>query len=441
VQLPAVLKHQEQADSVMKYLGTPGGTRHSGLDMSSDGLSLHKLPVCLELIRLQLTNFLLLLKHGLRVDEYDSVLRSGQPLKVLRLAGCKLLDSPEECAAAVAELPELQHLSLRDLCFSAYTYDWVLTLHMVVLHQLPHLTHLELAGIELESPGNTLSVPLPRLAHLELRGKNQLKVAAGVLSAPCTCLILCGVVLESEALADTSMLQDLRLEGCSMEGGGVQLLQILNRQQHLTKLYLQDSLAAGSGGNPAPEAYAALAASSKLQSLTVYELMLPAGFCQLDWLCPAGRVLPQLQSVSIMSMGQPDVFGEAIPEGCGLAGCCPGLQSLRLMCMQCPLELLIQLQGLTHLHNLCLHSTVAMTEDWVQAVCQLTGLRELALTTADTEGMLLQLAKLQQLSTLHYVGQNIAGGRDLHLIDQVKCTINTVRCMHCCCNKSITHRR
>jgi hypothetical protein len=424
--ITANLKDQQQVDSVLLYL-----SKHdqcSSIDISSNRLDMHNLPPCPRLNSLQLSKFQLLLQPGEQLSGFEGVLKSGQPLKQLQLTDCKLLDGIDRLAAALEELPSLEHLSIRRVCFSREYYVWPACLHMDVLQQLTHLTYLELDSIRLEhseqgQPALQPLTALTRLLDLRLHGLNHVKLTAAMLAAACalTCLMLYGVSFEPDALAGKALLQHLHLERCSIKGSAAQLLPQLQHLQQLTHLELEDSLAqavpAVNGGNPIAAAYAALTASSKLQHLSINEYRLPAGLWQL--LFPAGRLLPHLQSLSISSVGQPDGSYAVAPEGSGIALCCPGLQSLDMRCLQCPLEQLAPLQGLSELRKLRLATVVALTEAELQAVCQLTGLRELELNTADTPGMLLQLTQLRQLTSLHYYGQKVGAGRRVQLVDQV----------------------
>ena len=429
--ITAHLKEQQQVDSVLLYLSKHD--QHSSINISSNRLDMHHLPSCPRLNSLQLSKFQLLLQPGEQLSCFQGVLKSGQPLKQLRLTDCKLLDGIDRLAAALGELPSLEHLSIRRVCFSREYYVWPACLHMDVLQQLTHLTYLELDSIRLEhseqgQPALQPLTALTRLVDLRLHGINQVELTAAMLAAACalTCLMLYGVFFEADALAGKTSLQHLHLERCGIKGGATQLLPQLQHLQQVTHLELEDSLTTAVGGNPPALAYAALTASSKLEHLSINEYRLPAGLWQL--LFPAGRLLAHLHSLSISSVGQPGLWSSygAAPEGSGIALCCPGLQSLDMRCLKCPLEQLTALQGLSELRKLCLATVVALTKAELQAVCQLTGLRLLELNTlycqrlaADTPGMLLQLTQLRQLTSLHYYGQKVGAGRRVQLVDQV----------------------
>jgi hypothetical protein len=162
--------------------------------------------------------------------------------------------------------------------------------------------------------------------------------------------------------------------------------------------------------NPPAATYAAVTASSKVQHLSITECRLPAGVWQ--HLFPAGRQLLHLTSLDISA-----IDATAAPEGSRLVSCCPNLQSLNICYLQYPAKQLTQLQGLSGLHTLHLltgtgrelaDDVSADTGETLQAVCQLTGLRELGLMVNDAPTAMLvtqlqQLQRLPHLTVLYYL--------------------------------------
>ena len=157
------------------------------------------------------------------------------------------------------------------------------------------------------------------------------------------------------------------------------------------------------GTNPPASAYAALTASSKLQHLNISECRLPADVWQ--HLFPSSRLLPNLQAVDITMTQcvwqQPDRF-PPFTECSRLVSCCPGLQSLKTGPLASSAALLAPLRRLSELRVLHCGWDDGATEV-VQAVCQLTALRELGVRgklSMEEEGWLLQLTQLRQLTKL-----------------------------------------
>jgi hypothetical protein len=175
----------------------------------------------------------------------------------------------------------------------------------------------------------------------------------------------------------------------------------------MTHLTLEASLRAVDGTSPPASAYAALTASSKLQYLHIRSCTLPAG--AWEHLFQTGRQLPNLQLLNLKVVRQPSGAKPA-PEGSSLVSCCPGLQALTTRLLQCSVELLAPLQELSGLRVLHVTCPDIAAQSILQAVCQLTGLRELGVGGSrrlKAEGLLLQLTQLQQLTRLHIpVGHN-----------------------------------
>jgi hypothetical protein len=139
---------------------------------------------------------------------------------------------------------------------------------------------------------------------------------------------------------------------------------------------------------------------------------LPEGVWQ--HLFPAGRQLLHLRSLDVSKIWEPSAEHAAAPEGSRLVSCCPGLQSLNLQHLQRSGQVLGPLQGLSGLHTLllaapCLEWEALLVADGREfdAVCQLTGLRELELTAPDAlqEELLMKLTQLQHLTRLTYTGR------------------------------------
>mgnify|MGYP001806927977 CR=1 FL=1 len=185
------------------------------------------------------------------------------------------------------------------------------------------------------------------------------------------------------------------------DGDEAQLLSQLQHLQQLTRLTLRFMVKQ----NQPAAAFSALTVSSQLQHLDITNCKLPAAAWQ--HIFPTARQLPLLRSLDISNGRTPMGGWAAAPEGSRLVSCCPGLQCLGIRGLEYSTEMLLALQGLSGLHILSLNVQVF---DDVDAVCQLTGLRELTInvtvnSTVDAcEGVLLQLTQLKQLTTLNYAG-------------------------------------
>jgi hypothetical protein len=125
---------------------------------------------------------------------------------------------------------------------------------------------------------------------------------------------------------------------------------------------------------------------------------------------PAGRQLPNLQLLHIEGVKELSGGPATAPEGSSLVSCCPGLQSLQMGSLLCSAELLAPLQGLSELQVLHCNWGAVATEV-VQAVCQLTGLRELVAQGSacmTDEGLLRHLTQLKQLTRLQYESYDLS---------------------------------
>ena len=103
-------------------------------------------------------------------------------------------------------------------------------------------------------------------------------------------------------------------------------------------------------------------------------------------------------------MDHPQIIDRFPPaaEGSRLVSCCPGLQSLNMSDLKDSTGLLVALHGLSGLHTLRA-GYHAYTGEGCQAVCQLTGLKELNLVCSSApvyEGVLRQLTQLKHLTVL-----------------------------------------
>jgi hypothetical protein len=391
---------QHQLDVVLLYL-LRHGQHVNNLDLGGGiftEIRLLQLPDHLKLHSLRLSNIELQLQPG---SGFKGLVRPGLPLKQLRLYDCKLLDGEEGLAAALALLPGLQHL----LICNVNVAQRFPTAALSALHQL---THLELDGAEVSGPDEGAPALQPlraltALARLRLSLRQPTAINSSMLSGAqhLTRLELTdSVFLELGALAALTQLQHLQLYNREGRAMAAQLLSQLPALQQLT--YLQCMCDICEGTYPHAAAFSALTASSKLQHLNVANNRLPAGVWQHVF--PDGRQLPQLTSVRIAyvtQLGSWDTPAPA-PEGTRLVSCCPALQCLDMWQLQYIAERLTPLAGLSGLHTLRLHSYIR--KDGLEAVCQLTGLRELTLGAPGTaEGLLLQLAQLKQLTRLDYV--------------------------------------
>jgi hypothetical protein len=407
------VRRQQQIDGLLLYCSRHG--QHvDGIDISGnlfEDIRLSQLPNDLKLQSLKLAHMDLQLQPG---SGFQGVARPGVPLKQLQLFYCELLDGADGLAAGLAMLPELQHLSITGKSQGA---GWGLKFPTYALSALQQLTFLELATVEVQVPGQggPALQPLQALTALaDLR--LSLRQAAAVLNHS----MLLGAQhltrldltydpssadLQLGTLATPTQLQHLKLVlyGSVEPAMVAHALSQLPALQQLT--YLRFFCGKCEGPNPPAAVFSALTASSKLRHLDLNGCTLPAGVWQHVF--PAGRQLPQLQSMDISAVTQPPARECApAPEGTRLASCCPGLQFLNLQVLQYSAERLAPLQRLSMLHTLCVASSFARD---VEAVTQLTGLRQLNLTVySKAQGLLLQLTQLKQLTCLNF--GTIVGG-------------------------------
>ena len=324
-----VTDQQQRLDDLQLYLSQHG--RHvSSLNLRAPGhvwrVALWELPRSLQLSSLTCENVHLQLLPGYG---YQGVLRGGAapPLKQLRLKQCRPIDEPTAVSAALAQLTDLEHLSISEYGSSGREF--------LVLHALQHLTFLELDVFILGNPAVQCLSALTRLVDLRLQTHNTYSVSANTMSGlqRLTRLQLATsdrygtdhghVSVEPAALSGKTGLQHLELckgriaYGAAGEG---QLLAHVGELQQLAYLSLCDSLihhAAPPGSDNSAAAYSALTASSKLQHLNI-ECCMPAQ--AWEHMLPAGKQLPHLRTL----------YASCLPDITHLASCCPGLQSVRV---------------------------------------------------------------------------------------------------------------
>jgi hypothetical protein len=425
------LSQQQQIDGVTGYLSKHGQHVNSlelrGHPVLSRWIQLRQLPPQVQLSSLQLERLCLQLQPGNGFQGVLGAAATVAALMQLELSDCELLGSgaSQALAAALTQLPAgLEHLTVRELFIRGH----MVSFPAGVLQQLPHLTYLELgevniAGVDDTSPVLQPLQALTRLVGLKLTCLEEVAVTSSMLSGMQQLTYLEmdeGEQLEPGCLAGKVKLQHLCLSDCSIDGGGAgvaQLLSHLQPLQQLTQLTLDSSLQAVEGSNPPASAYAALTASSKLQHLDISGCTLPAGVWQ--HLFPTGKQLPHLQSLSITGAKQASGAYAQAPESSRLVSCCPGLDCLLMGLLQGSADLLAALTGLSRLQTLRCGWDEG-TAEVVQAVYQLTGLRQLDVWGSALiweEGSLLQLTQLKQLTSWQYCGPSghhmyFSGGLD-----------------------------
>jgi hypothetical protein len=405
---------QQQLDSLVDGYLSAHGQQVNSLSVSravcADSVTLRQLPSALtQLSSLDLVALELQMQPR---DRFPGVLggAAALPVKQLRLLGCTLLDQEQGLAAALALLPGLEHVGIINVQSCSLHGPTTLVFPAGVLPVLQQLTSLYLLDCALPNPQDLgLLQGLTSLQHVQLMLSNEHSVPASMLtgSRQLTRLGLVGVVgecgqrpeFEPDVLTCQTHLQHFALVDyiiADWSAGVSQLLSHLQQLQQLTYLDLSRSLLYTA---PA-DAYSALTASSKLQTLDLPECKLPANAWQSIF--PPGRQLPHLRRLGIMKNRYSDGLATA-PPGISLVSCCPGLQSLCMLGLQCSTEVMAALQGLSGLKGLSLTPAGPISGDGLQAVCQLTGLAHLLLDRCDTED-LLPLTQLHQLDALMWTG-------------------------------------
>jgi hypothetical protein len=213
---------EQQVDSVLLYLDRHGSHVDSpkmrGRESGFEGpLTLEQFPPDLQLHSLDLAQFHVQLlpgngSQGVLATTADADV-GPPPLKQLRFNECILLDGAKGLAAALQQLPVLEHLSLHTM--GDGVSELQLRLPTRVLQQLQQLTYLELAAVTVQrpdwdSPALQPLQALTRLADLRLADlyPDKRRVSASLLSSMChlTRLALVSAVFEPVALAGKAKL-------------------------------------------------------------------------------------------------------------------------------------------------------------------------------------------------------------------------------------------
>jgi hypothetical protein len=197
----------------------------------------------------------------------------------------------------------------------------------------------------------------------------------------------------------------------SVPGGAAAVAQLLLQLQDMTQLThldLAQSLGDVDIGIPPAAAFSALMDSSDLQHLNVKHCLLPEGVWRHVF--PAGRQLPHMQSVVFgrcegCRQGVNDRQGayrlqtrsswqqpcQLLPWAADVGHAVPALRQ-RLLCA---------LPGLSRLTMLRMGDVVGVSgTEALEAVCQLTGLRDLQLISHSEHRGVLLLTDLKQLTHL-----------------------------------------
>jgi hypothetical protein len=365
--ISAVIKTQQQADSVLLYLRKHG---QQVIDMElchskgaaasfTNAVSLLQLPANLQLTSLQFDGMQLQLQAG---GGCQGVLGAAAelPLKQLQLKDCQLLDDQKGLAVALPLLPRLEHLSIKK-CSGDYGYP--VPLQTAALQRLQQLTYLELVEMPLLFNRTAIKNALQplqamtRLVHLRIFEtailNRNASITTDVMSGLCqlTHLELSETIIrEPGALADKTRLQHLALHDCFLASGpaGVrELLAHLPGMQQLTELMLASTLKSWDDADTPAEAYAALTERSSLQKLNISCSHLPPGAWQ--HIFRAGRQLPHLQVLEIGFIKGPSGDFLEAPGINFIASCCPGLRSLHMAGWHFTAQQLAPLTWLQHL--------------------------------------------------------------------------------------------
>jgi hypothetical protein len=441
---------QDSLDSMLLFLAQHGQHMDSITIKGAAGVTvrLRHLPPHLQIKNLRLSSLRVQMQPGNGFAGVLGAAAGAAALKQLQLTNCWVLDDDGRAyglVPALSQLPAgLEHLSFQSDGFSGRMrdkYGGQLFFPAGVLQQVQQLTYLDLGGIALRAPNDPIARALQplqgmmRLADLRLGGASAANgrtiISAAMLSdlQHLTRLKLSNAMaLEPGALAGKTQLQHLDLctfpfgRGEAAKAACSELLSHLQPLQQLTHLRMYRMLLAYKSDTPA-SAFAALTASSKLQHLDISSCILPAGVWQ--HMFPAGRQWLSLQEINIdrvklaTALDSRFCYGFPAPEGLRLVSCCPSLRCLRMMYLQCSAELLVSLQGLRGLQTLrlgCADSSL------VQALCQLTGLRELWVMDAQgvmqqgAHAVLLDLTQLKHLTKRYYAGHRFAMHSGPHTI-------------------------
>lgn len=313
------------------------------------------------------------------------------------------LDGDEALAAALAQLTGLEHLSL-SLAWRSGQLSW--DLRSDVLQHLGRLTHLDLSLVRLRHPDPGMPdlqplQALTRLQHLSLFLAAPNAITADVLSgAKRLTYLALHTKFEPAVLEGKTQLQHLELS----YGVHTQPVELLASVQPLTQLTHLVAHLCLSQPWPPPAAYASLTASTKLQHLELSHCSLPDGAWQHVF--PASRQLPHLHTLHITGPWSraPAQAGAPLDTAC-LVSCCPGLRQLSVHRWQLTGEQLLPLRGLsglTYLDADCERSSSDQLPGVLEALGQLSGLKQLllVLTEPSPARLILPLTQLQQLQRL-----------------------------------------
>jgi hypothetical protein len=249
--------HWQQAHSLLLYLAQHG--------QHVDSLALQEdqkwakpvfhlqLPAKVQPGSLQLPGFQIQLQPG---KTCRGVLgpAAWKVLQQLRIADCVVLDGQAGLAAALMQLPALEHLSLvRPRVFQSAFVDRTHKLTVMtagVLPQLQHLTYLELDSVDSMQAESWQAYMqgLELLTHLQdLRlapdwADQQHCFTASMLSGAhqLTRLQVSRHQFEASALAGKTALQHLDLHNCGLTAGTAGLAQLLSHLQHMQALTFLD---------------------------------------------------------------------------------------------------------------------------------------------------------------------------------------------------------
>jgi Leucine-rich repeat (LRR) protein len=454
----AVTQQQQQADGIVQYLSAHG-QQVGSLDLAAANwegrITLSQLPhhMMQGLTSLKFCTMSLQLQPG---GGFQGVLGAAMPLQQLELECCTLLDGVDGLASAVLQLPDLQHLNFVHNMRPPGNHITRDTIHFPssILQGLQQLTYLELKIFQggpkgWESDATICRRHLQGLTNLNnlqftsnavpvvrgsmLAGMSQLTCLKANTVMPCFPSKM-KTIFQAEALEGKTQLQHLEITNYQrvvtgliqfMQDGTAELLSHLGTLQQLTYLSLS-----GTMGGTSPcwlvDAYSALTASTKLHHLNISGIDLQGGAWQ--YILPAGRQLPHLTALHFSDRAKASPSGDAYPtgpEGNTLVSCCPALRCLSMSGWQFSAALLASLTGLSSLKELRLQAEAG--SKGLEAVCQLTGLRQLHLGSLkrydDAEGFPLQLTELQQLTYLEIIDEKDRLGVPRNYPQQAKLAI------------------
>jgi hypothetical protein len=337
---------------------------------------------------------------------------AARSLTRLQISSCKVMEGLNDLEAALAHLPNLQHLIMEQNYVGGTERS--LPLPIVAIGTLHHLTHLELKGNKLQdAEGMRHLQGLKYLEHLELCGL-QLNIRASHLSGM-QCLKylkvadnndpdpnnnFCGSgTFEPAALAGKLQLQHVQLSHISIAGGSavagnpaglVGLLPHLPQHLLQTKTLTFDKLTLSTSRS------VALQASIERETVGICAKVSPQ---------QVFTIAKQLPNLCVLDV---NTDGRAPKDGIScLVSCCPGLQSLVTPLFMYSAEVLAQLSELSSLTKLSLHPDSHAAWD---TVCQMTQLRHLRVrvpqhkkgVSVSAIELLQQLTQLQQLTRLDF---------------------------------------